>query len=218
MSITWLGEFILYTSIPQRNKQVHILLYRTMRNKVVSGEAVHTITLHVDPRLDKLILYLSYTTTCIHTYIIYHMMYLCIWTWQYRSFYVSTQKLCAQSYKANDWVTLLASSIVIKFSNFTSDGMWCCRSDWPGLSLFFCYQPSWVASQQGWFGPFRFFNFPNFTPPPPRRPHGVRGTSGAWNDLWSSRFGWRRVGPGGGGEVNCWNKTKTSYFWCKGVE
>mgnify|MGYP003571763443 CR=1 FL=1 len=35
-----------------------------------------------------------------------------------------------------------------------SDGMRCCRSDWPGLCLFCCYQPSCVVSQQilGYFG------------------------------------------------------------------
>ena len=29
-----------------------------------------------------------------------------------------------------------------------SDGMRCCRSDWPGLCLFCCYQPLCVISQQ----------------------------------------------------------------------
>ena len=50
---------------------------------------------------------------------------------------------------------------VHKFSNFTvrwSDGMRRCRSDWPGLCLFCCYQPLWVVSQQSWFGFFFFFS------------------------------------------------------------
>ena len=42
-----------------------------------------------------------------------------------------------------------------------SDGMRCCRSDWPGLCLFCCYQPSCVNSQQSWFVLFFcFINFP----------------------------------------------------------
>ena len=49
-----------------------------------------------------------------------------------------------------------------------SDGMRCCRSDWPGLCLFCCYQPLCVVSQQRWFGLFFcFINFPiisTFTP------------------------------------------------------
>ena len=46
--------------------------------------------------------------------------------------------------------------------------MRCCRSDWPGLCLFCCYQPLCVVSQQRWFGLFFcFINFPiisTFTP------------------------------------------------------
>ena len=34
------------------------------------------------------------------------------------------------------------------------DGMRCCRSDWPGLCLFCCEQPSCLDSQQNWFGFF----------------------------------------------------------------
>ena len=52
--------------------------------------------------------------------------------------------------------------------------MRCCRSDWPGLCLFSCYQPLCVVSQQCWFGLFCFINFPilHFTLPrrPSRRP------------------------------------------------
>ena len=29
--------------------------------------------------------------------------------------------------------------------------MRCCRSDWPGLCLFYCYQPLCVVSQHNWF-------------------------------------------------------------------
>ena len=48
-----------------------------------------------------------------------------------------------------------------------SDEMRCCRSDWPGLCLFCCYQPLCVISQQSWFWAFFLFHqFSNFTPPP----------------------------------------------------
>ena len=50
---------------------------------------------------------------------------------------------------------------------FPSHGMRCCRSDWPGLCLFCCYQSSCVVSQQSWFLAFLFHKFSNFTPPPP---------------------------------------------------
>ena len=48
-----------------------------------------------------------------------------------------------------------------------SDGMRCCRSDWPGLWLFCCYQLSCVVSQQSWFGSFFWFKFFPILPPPP---------------------------------------------------
>ena len=41
-----------------------------------------------------------------------------------------------------------------RYYKFSSYGMRCCRSDWPGLFLFCCYQPSCVVSQQSWFGFF----------------------------------------------------------------
>ena len=59
-----------------------------------------------------------------------------------------------------------------KFYKFTSDGMRCHRSDWPGFCLFCCYQPSCVVSQQSWFGLFCFIHFPILPsillPPPPQ--------------------------------------------------
>ena len=66
-----------------------------------------------------------------------------------------------------------------------SDGMWCCRSDWPGLCWFCCYQPLCVVSQQGWFGLFLFHKFSNFTlhPPPsfPCKHHAdTLGTYSRW--------------------------------------
>ena len=84
-------------------------------------------------------------------------------------------------------------SIVLRFSfhcPFTpvrwSDGMWC-RSDWLGFCLFWCYQPSYVNSQQSWFGLFLFHKFPIFyayssskfplffpPPPPDQAPRPVR--------------------------------------------
>ena len=45
--------------------------------------------------------------------------------------------------------------------------MRCCRSDWPGLCLFCCYQPLCVVSQQSWFGFFYFINFPILLPSTP---------------------------------------------------
>ena len=51
-----------------------------------------------------------------------------------------------------------------------SDGMQCCRSDWPGLCLFWCYQPLCVVSQQSWFWLFLCYKFSNLPPPPPSTP------------------------------------------------
>ena len=52
-----------------------------------------------------------------------------------------------------------------------SDGMRCCRSDWPGLCFFFfffCYnQPSCFVRQQRWFWTFcLFYKFSNLPPSP----------------------------------------------------
>ena len=48
-----------------------------------------------------------------------------------------------------------------------SDGMRCCRSDWPGLCLFCCYQLLCIVSQQSWLGVFFLCHkFSNSTPPP----------------------------------------------------
>ena len=44
------------------------------------------------------------------------------------------------------------------YSPFTSDGMRCCRSYWPGRCLFCCYQPSCIVSQ---------FIVSIYPPPPP---------------------------------------------------
>ena len=46
---------------------------------------------------------------------------------------------------------------------FISDGMRCCRSDWPGFGLFCCYQP--LVNRDN-FGLFLFHKFSNFTVPP----------------------------------------------------
>ena len=48
-----------------------------------------------------------------------------------------------------------------------SDGIQCCRSNWPGLCLLCSYQPLCVFSQKSWFGLFFFHKFSNFTSPPP---------------------------------------------------
>ena len=45
------------------------------------------------------------------------------------------------------------------------------RSDWSGLCLFCCFQPSCVVSQQSWF--FFFAYFSNFTPPTFRSPFSM---------------------------------------------
>ena len=47
-----------------------------------------------------------------------------------------------------------------------SDGMRCCRSDWPGLCLICCHQPSRVVSQQSWFGLFISEMFQFYSPNP----------------------------------------------------
>ena len=64
--------------------------------------------------------------------------------------------------------------------------MRCCRSDWPGLCLFCCYQPSCVVSQQSWFWAFLFHKYSNFTPLPHPQVSSFRSTS--WNrsiSCWS---------------------------------
>ena len=48
------------------------------------------------------------------------------------------------------------------FINFPILLMRCCRSDWPGLWLFSCFQPLCVVSQQCWI----WAKCPHFTPPP----------------------------------------------------
>ena len=49
-----------------------------------------------------------------------------------------------------------------------SDGMRCCRSYWPELCLFCCYQPLFVVSQQSWFGFFCVsYIFQFYSPLPP---------------------------------------------------
>ena len=54
--------------------------------------------------------------------------------------------------------------------------MRCCRSDWPGLCLFYCYQPSCAVSQQSWFELlFCFINFQILPPPPPQSVSECRG-------------------------------------------
>ena len=52
------------------------------------------------------------------------------------------------------------------------DGIWGCRSDWPGLWLFCCYQRLFLFSANRVdFGLFFFHTISNFTPPPwPCRP------------------------------------------------
>ena len=42
-----------------------------------------------------------------------------------------------------------------------------CRSDWPGLYLFCCYQPECVVSQQSCFWACCFISFSILLPPPP---------------------------------------------------
>ena len=77
-----------------------------------------------------------------------------------------------------------------------SDGMRCCRSDWPGLCLFNCYQPLCIISQQSWFGVFFFFfhKLFNFTPPPP--------PDDSVDDIFPSNLGFQRRNM-----VGWWNQT-----------
>ena len=51
-----------------------------------------------------------------------------------------------------------------------SVGMRFCRSAWPGLCFFCCYQPLCVVSQQSWFGVFCFTNLPILHTPLPSPP------------------------------------------------
>ena len=53
-----------------------------------------------------------------------------------------------------------------KFLFYSPPPTWCGASDWPGLCLFCCSQPSCVVRQQSLFWAFFFINFPNLTPPP----------------------------------------------------
>ena len=46
---------------------------------------------------------------------------------------------------------------------------WFLFSDWPGLCLFCCHQPSCFVSQQSWFGFFCFTNYPIMLFPPDQR-------------------------------------------------
>ena len=48
-----------------------------------------------------------------------------------------------------------------------SDGMRCCRSDWPELCLFCCSQPLCYQPKKVDFGSFCFLIF-QFIPPPPQ--------------------------------------------------
>ena len=66
--------------------------------------------------------------------------------------------------------------------------MRCCRSDWPGLCLFCCYQPLCVVSQQSRFGLFLFHKVSNFTRHPQDQPgqstcHPCSKGTSAPNDL-----------------------------------
>ena len=93
-----------------------------------------------------------------------------------------------------------------------NDGMRCCRSDWPGLCLFCCYQPSCVV-----FVFFCFINFP-ILPPPPRRTRKWRSQS--WMSSSAAKcvlcvvffnlsivsFHLRKSGGGGVKMENLWNK------------
>ena len=71
------------------------------------------------------------------------------------------------------------------------DRMRCFKSDWPGLCLFCCYQPSCVVSHQSWF--WAFINFFRFTPPPANPTVCPCGCSSQWfaTYLLRSRRGWR---------------------------
>ena len=82
--------------------------------------------------------------------------------------------------------------IEISFVVHWSDGMRCCRSDWPGLCLFCCYQPLCVIIQQSWFG--FFFCFINFLILLP--PGGLCSATAGYNLVWSV---WICVWHGEGG-------------------
>ena len=58
-------------------------------------------------------------------------------------------------------VLFFVSKLKTVFYCTLDDGMRYCKSDWPGLCLFFCSQPLWVD-----LGFCLFQTFSNFTPPP----------------------------------------------------
>ena len=77
------------------------------------------------------------------------------------------------------WICMISTFKPIFFIEIYcwSDGMRCCRSDWPGLCLF-CYHPLCIVSQQSWFWAFFLFHkFYFVLPPPPdwyaKSVHGV---------------------------------------------
>ena len=67
-------------------------------------------------------------------------------------------------------LTVLMAVFWFRQFSSSSDGMRCCRRDWPGLCLFCCYQPSCFVSQQSGFGSFLcmcFIHFPILLHSPP---------------------------------------------------
>ena len=60
-----------------------------------------------------------------------------------------------------------------------SNRMRCCRSDWPGLCLFCCYQPLCVVSQELIWA-FLLHQLSNFTPPPPQAHHLINAILRTW--------------------------------------
>ena len=67
----------------------------------------------------------------------------------------------------SSFLTLFYTSIFWFYSTLE----WCryCRSDWPGLGLFCCYQSSYVVSQRSWVWASLFDQY--FHPPPPPGGH-----------------------------------------------
>ena len=64
------------------------------------------------------------------------------------------------------FLSFLNLSLIMLWAVFTSYGMRRCRSDWPGICLFFVINPRVLSANRVNLG-FLFHKFSNFTPPPP---------------------------------------------------
>ena len=99
-------------------------------------------------------------------------------TWFNTSFLRERKVLCNCLMLSMSWSNLFVPIVhPIPLSNklfkfYVYAGV-CCRSDWPRLCLFCCYQPLCVVSQQSWLGGFLFHKFYSPDWPTWRQPERV---------------------------------------------